>query len=141
MSDALRDQVRAFILENYLFTSDTKALGVDDSLLGRGIVDSTGMLEIIFKDDALYAIVPGQPQYKLENVGGRRYRLANAPAGFFVTFRPAKDAPNAVELYLEQPHGNHTFVREPSPDGAAAQLAGYSGPHKDLLGTYSRTNF
>ena len=48
MSDALRDQVRAFILENYLFTADTKALGLDDSLLGRGIVDSTGMLEIIF---------------------------------------------------------------------------------------------
>lgn len=48
MSEALRDQVRAFILENYLFTSDTSALGLDDSLLGRGIVDSTGMLEIIF---------------------------------------------------------------------------------------------
>jgi len=48
MSDALRDQVRDFILENYLFTSDTSALGLDDSLLGRGIVDSTGMLEIIF---------------------------------------------------------------------------------------------
>ncbi|HEU5134605.1 MAG TPA: acyl carrier protein [Steroidobacteraceae bacterium] len=48
MSDALRDQIRDFILENYLFTSDTSALGLDDSLLGRGIVDSTGMLEIIF---------------------------------------------------------------------------------------------
>jgi acyl carrier protein len=48
MTDALRDQVRAFILENYLFTSDTSAIGLDDSLLGRGIVDSTGMLEIIF---------------------------------------------------------------------------------------------
>lgn len=48
MTDALRDQVRAFILENYLFTNDVAALGVDDSLLGRGIVDSTGMLEIIF---------------------------------------------------------------------------------------------
>lgn len=48
MTDALRDQVRAFILENYLFTVDTSALGLDDSLLGRGIVDSTGMLEIIF---------------------------------------------------------------------------------------------
>jgi acyl carrier protein len=34
-------------LENYLFTSDPSALGSDDSLLGRGIVDSTGMLEII----------------------------------------------------------------------------------------------
>jgi acyl carrier protein len=48
MTDALREQVRAFILENYLFTSDTSAIGLDDSLLGRGIVDSTGMLEIIF---------------------------------------------------------------------------------------------
>jgi acyl carrier protein len=48
MSDALTDQIRDFILENYLFTSDTSAIGLDDSLLGRGIVDSTGMLEIIF---------------------------------------------------------------------------------------------
>ena len=48
MAETLNDQVRNFILENYLFTNDTKALGLDDSLLGRGIVDSTGMLEIIF---------------------------------------------------------------------------------------------
>ena len=48
MTDAVRDQIHAFILENYLFTSDTSALGLDDSLLGRGIVDSTGMLETIF---------------------------------------------------------------------------------------------
>lgn len=48
MADALHDQIRTFILENYLFTNDQSALGVDDSLLGRGIVDSTGMLEIIF---------------------------------------------------------------------------------------------
>jgi acyl carrier protein len=47
MSDSLRDRVQKFILENYLFTSDASALGLDDSLLGRGIVDSTGMLEII----------------------------------------------------------------------------------------------
>jgi acyl carrier protein len=48
MADALNDQIRNFILENYLFTNDASALGLDDSLLGRGIVDSTGMLEIIF---------------------------------------------------------------------------------------------
>jgi len=47
MSDSLNDQVRRFILENYLFTDDVTQLGLDDSLLGRGIVDSTGMLEII----------------------------------------------------------------------------------------------
>jgi len=58
MSDVLRDRIQKFILENYLFTSDTGALGLDDSLLGRGIVDSTGMLEIImFIEEQLGVIV------------------------------------------------------------------------------------
>jgi acyl carrier protein len=48
MADQLRDKVRDFILENYLFTTDTEALGLDDSLLERGIVDSSGMMEVIF---------------------------------------------------------------------------------------------
>jgi acyl carrier protein len=48
MADPLRDKIRDFILENYLFTTDTEALGLDDSLLERGIVDSSGMMEIIF---------------------------------------------------------------------------------------------
>ena len=47
MSESLLQRIQMFILENYLFTDDANALGVDDSLLGRGIVDSTGMLEII----------------------------------------------------------------------------------------------
>ena len=47
MSDDLRQRIQKFILENYLFSTDPAALGYDDSLLGRGIVDSTGMLEII----------------------------------------------------------------------------------------------
>lgn len=48
MSDALRERIRSFILENYLFTTDRTAVGLDDSLLSRGIVDSTGVLEIVF---------------------------------------------------------------------------------------------
>jgi acyl carrier protein len=48
MADVVRDKVRDFILENYLFTTDASALGLDDSLLERGIVDSSGMMEIIF---------------------------------------------------------------------------------------------
>ena len=47
MSETLHETIRGFILENYLFTDDTSQLALDDSLLGRGIVDSTGMLEII----------------------------------------------------------------------------------------------
>jgi acyl carrier protein len=48
MPNALRETIRDFIRENYLFTNDAAAVGFDDSLLGRGIVDSTGMLEIVF---------------------------------------------------------------------------------------------
>ncbi len=48
MADALRENIRNFILENYLFTTDTSAIALDDSLLGKGVVDSTGMLEVIF---------------------------------------------------------------------------------------------
>jgi acyl carrier protein len=47
MSEPMHETIRQFILENYLFTNDTSQLALDDSLLGRGIVDSTGMLEII----------------------------------------------------------------------------------------------
>ena len=47
MSESLHETIRGFILENYLFTDDVSQLGLEDSLLGRGIVDSTGMLEII----------------------------------------------------------------------------------------------
>lgn len=47
MAEALREKIRDFILENFLFTTDTAAVSLDESLLDRGVVDSTGMLEII----------------------------------------------------------------------------------------------
>jgi len=40
--------VRSFIMENYLFTDDENALSNDDSFLEMGILDSTGMLEVIY---------------------------------------------------------------------------------------------
>lgn len=47
MADVIRDRILAFILDNFLFTDDMSAVAVDDSLLEHGIVDSTGMLEIV----------------------------------------------------------------------------------------------
>jgi len=40
-------KIRDFILNNYLFTNDPAALRNDDSFLKRGIIDSTGILEVI----------------------------------------------------------------------------------------------
>ena len=42
------EKIRNFILENYLFTDDQSALDSGDSFLEKGILDSTGILEVIF---------------------------------------------------------------------------------------------
>jgi len=42
------NKVRNFILENYLFTDDQSELNSDDSFLDKGIIDSTGIMEVIF---------------------------------------------------------------------------------------------
>lgn len=41
-------KVRDYMLENYLFTDDQSALNNDDSFLDKGIIDSTGILEVIY---------------------------------------------------------------------------------------------
>ena len=43
----IEQKIRDFVLENYLFTGDQSALANDDSFLEKGILDSTGVLEIV----------------------------------------------------------------------------------------------
>lgn len=42
-----KQKLRSYILENYLFTDDESALNDEDSLLDLGIIDSTGIMELI----------------------------------------------------------------------------------------------
>jgi len=42
-----KQKLRSYILENYLFTDDDSALNDEDSLLDLGIIDSTGIMELI----------------------------------------------------------------------------------------------
>ena len=51
-----KSEIKQFILGNYLFTNDESALADDDSLLQKGIVDSTGMLELIMHLEEKYGI-------------------------------------------------------------------------------------
>ena len=44
---SVENKLRDFILENYLFTDDQSALANDDSFMDKGIIDSTGILEVI----------------------------------------------------------------------------------------------
>jgi len=79
--------------------------------------------EVALKDGKLTLSVPGQPAYPLENIGGRRYKLASpAPAGFFATFRAVKDKPTDTELFLEQPQGNLVLPKLPAENTVAVAV-------------------
>ena len=41
------DPIRKFIFESFLFDADESALKNDDSFLEQGIIDSTGVLELV----------------------------------------------------------------------------------------------
>ena len=56
-----RQQIKQFILGNFLFTDDDNALADDTSLIQQGIVDSTGILELIgFIEETWRVQVPPQ---------------------------------------------------------------------------------
>ncbi|MFT3929914.1 MAG: acyl carrier protein [Spongiibacteraceae bacterium] len=44
----IKQALRTFILENYLFTDDQSALADADSFLEKGVLDSTGIMEVVF---------------------------------------------------------------------------------------------
>jgi acyl carrier protein len=43
----LRDQIRAYIVENFLFGDDGPLTSDDQSLLDSGIIDSVGVMELV----------------------------------------------------------------------------------------------
>jgi acyl carrier protein len=47
MNMNMKSTIRQYILENLLFTEDESALHDDESFLDGGIIDSTGVMEII----------------------------------------------------------------------------------------------
>ncbi|WP_227992841.1 acyl carrier protein [Pseudactinotalea sp. HY160] len=54
MDTAVIDQVRAFVVANFLFGDTARMPGDAESLLAAGVVDSTGVLELVeFLEDDL----------------------------------------------------------------------------------------
>lgn len=45
--ETVKAKLKAFILQNFLYTSDTGVVDDDASFMESGIVDSTGVLEIV----------------------------------------------------------------------------------------------
>ena len=62
------EQVRQYILENFLFSTDTSLLGLDESFLERGLIDSTGMLEVILYLEENFDVKVGDNEMVPENL-------------------------------------------------------------------------
>ena len=62
------EQVRQYILENFLFSTDTSLLGLDESFLGRDLIDSTGMLEVILFLEENFGVKVGDNEMVPENL-------------------------------------------------------------------------
>ncbi len=63
-----RDTVRNYILENYLFSDDQSALSDEDSFLNKGIIDSTGILEVIYFLEDDFSITVEDDEMMPENL-------------------------------------------------------------------------
>lgn len=115
------------------------AVKIETEVGGYLLAEAGVTIEVSLKDGLLWMTVPGQPTYKLENVGGRRYKLADAP-GFFATFRPVAGKPEESEMYLEQPNGKFTLKKTKPADATTASVSGasaeYTGPLKEVIGSY-----
>lgn len=68
MTKTVAAEVRAFILENYLFTTEASALGDEESLSERGIIDSTGIMELIFFIEETFGVVVADEEMLPENL-------------------------------------------------------------------------
>jgi len=113
----------------------TAAAGDPKAEVGKYRLAAAGVnFEVSLNDDKLTLSVPGQPAYPLQNIGGRRYKLADpAPPGFFATFRPVKDKPSETELFLEQPQGNVVLVKITAAEAPVATAQNEPIKIDDLL--------
>jgi acyl carrier protein len=65
--DRLKHELRAFLNENFIFANDA-SLHDDSSFLDMGIIDSTGMLELVAFLERTYGIVLDDADLVPENL-------------------------------------------------------------------------
>lgn len=65
--DDIAQRLRQFITENFLFGAEV-AFADDDSLIGTGIIDSTGVLELIAHLEGEYDITLDDTELVPENL-------------------------------------------------------------------------
>ncbi|QDT44597.1 acyl carrier protein [Gimesia alba] len=65
---SIQSDVRNFVAENFLFGEDPESLNNDDSFLETGIIDSTGVLELVAFIEDKYSVEVDDDELVPENL-------------------------------------------------------------------------
>jgi acyl carrier protein len=68
MSDTIAREVREFVVSNFLFGQPDPSLTDDQSLLEAGVIDSTGVLELVSFIEQRYGLAIGDRELLPENL-------------------------------------------------------------------------
>ena len=72
MTDTYASEIKAFIVSNFLFGQEGKGFSDDQSFLETGIIDSTGLLELVSFVEQQYSISVGDRELVPENLDSLR---------------------------------------------------------------------
>ena len=82
----INQEIRHFIVDNFLFGQDDGTLSDNDSLIDKGIIDSTGIIELVFFVEEKFQIKVEDEELtadNLDSVGNLvqfiQKKLSNAP--------------------------------------------------------------
>ena len=79
MSDTIEQEIKGFVVSNFLYGQDGPSLANDQSFLENGIIDSTGVLELVAFLEQRFGIAVADRELLPENLDS----IQNAAA--FVT--------------------------------------------------------
>ena len=68
MSERIAQDIREFIISNFLYGQDSASLADDQSFLESGIIDSTGVLELVGFLEQQFGITIGDRELLPENL-------------------------------------------------------------------------
>lgn len=72
MVETVAAEVKAFVVSNFLFGQEGSGLADDQSFLESGVIDSTGLLELVSFVEEKYGISVGDKELVPENLDSLR---------------------------------------------------------------------
>lgn len=66
--ESIKEKVKNYVVENFLFGNEADPIGDDDSFIERGIIDSTGIMELIEFLEKTYGISLDDKELVPENL-------------------------------------------------------------------------